>query len=119
MSYLFGPQSYLQTASYCLDTIQFLLEPLFFASIGFAVPFLDLWTGKEIWRGVVFTLLMLFGKAIVGIWILIWPIITHHSVSFKKAAHQNDTLPGGGLPFEKTTYVRPKLRTRRGVLRES
>ena len=32
------------------------------ASIGFAIPFLDLWEGKAIWRGVVFSLLMLLGK---------------------------------------------------------
>lgn len=47
--YLLGPQEYL-------------MEPLFFSSIGFAIPFLQLWTGKRIWRGVVFTLLMAFAK---------------------------------------------------------
>lgn len=38
------------------------LEPLFFASIGFAIPFKRLWTGAVIWRGVVFSLLMAVGK---------------------------------------------------------
>ncbi|SMY21069.1 unnamed protein product [Zymoseptoria tritici ST99CH_1A5] len=57
---------------YCLDFQTYVLEPLFFASIGFAIPFLDLWTGKAIWRGVVYTLLMLVAKALVGVWILIW-----------------------------------------------
>ncbi|KAF2267795.1 Na+/H+ exchanger family protein, partial [Lojkania enalia] len=62
---------------YCLDAQQYVLEPLFFASIGFAIPFLDLWTGKAIWKGVVYTLLMLVGKFIVGIWIPIWSIAQH------------------------------------------
>ncbi|KAJ4424000.1 hypothetical protein N0V82_001247 [Gnomoniopsis sp. IMI 355080] len=40
----------------------FILEPLFFASIGFAIPFKRLWTGMVIWRGIVFSLLMAIGK---------------------------------------------------------
>lgn len=40
----------------------FILEPLFFASIGFAIPFKRLWTGTVIWRGIVFSLLMAVGK---------------------------------------------------------
>lgn len=39
-----------------------ILEPLFFASIGFAIPFKRLWTGMIIWRGIVFSLLMAIGK---------------------------------------------------------
>lgn len=39
-----------------------ILEPLFFASIGFAIPFKHLWTGTIIWRGIVFSLLMALGK---------------------------------------------------------
>lgn len=41
---------------------KFILEPLFFASIGFAIPFKKLWTGTVIWRGVVFSCLMVAGK---------------------------------------------------------
>lgn len=47
---------------YLLGVQQYLMEPLFFASIGFAIPFVQLWTGKRIWRGIVFTLLMAFAK---------------------------------------------------------
>lgn len=43
----------------------FILEPLFFASIGFAIPFKRLWTGTVVWRGIVLSLLMTIGK--VGI----------------------------------------------------
>ncbi|KAK4112803.1 hypothetical protein N656DRAFT_797992 [Canariomyces notabilis] len=43
------------------------LQPLFFASIGFAVPFRELWVGEVVWKGVVYTLLMAFAKMIVGV----------------------------------------------------
>lgn len=59
---------------YLLDALQYVLAPLFFASIGFAIPFVRLWTGNAIWKGVVYTLLMLVGKFMVGIWIPAWQI---------------------------------------------
>ncbi|KAL4745380.1 hypothetical protein BDW72DRAFT_211482 [Aspergillus terricola var. indicus] len=57
---------------YLMDVQKYLMEPLFFASIGFAIPFVQLWTGKRMWRGIVFTLLMVFAKFIVGIWVPLW-----------------------------------------------
>ncbi|GMG02463.1 unnamed protein product [Aspergillus oryzae var. brunneus] len=36
--------------AYLLGVQTYLMEPLFFASIGFAIPFVQLWTGKRIWR---------------------------------------------------------------------
>lgn len=47
---------------YLLDVQRFLMEPLFFASVGFAIPFLKLWTGKRIWQGILYSLLMAFAK---------------------------------------------------------
>lgn len=49
---------------YLLSPQEYLMEPLFFASIGFAIPFVQLWTGERIWKGIVFTLLMAFAKVI-------------------------------------------------------
>ncbi|KAJ6120090.1 hypothetical protein N7523_004370 [Penicillium sp. IBT 18751x] len=60
---------------YLLDTQKYLMEPLFFASIGFAIPFVGLWTGKRIWRGILFSLLMAIAKFIVGVWIPIFEFI--------------------------------------------
>ena len=57
---------------YFLDAQQYVLQPMFFASIGFAIPFKKLWTGEAVWKGVVFSLLMLFGKAAVGFFIPTW-----------------------------------------------
>lgn len=47
---------------YFLDALTYFLQPLFFASIGFAIPFVDLWTGEAVWKGFVYTILMLFSK---------------------------------------------------------
>ncbi len=62
---------------------EYIFVPFFFASIGFAVPFLDLWHGKELWQGIVYSLLMIFGKFITGIWIVVW---TYVSPRLKKRA---------------------------------
>jgi Kef-type K+ transport system membrane component KefB len=43
-------------------SLAFVLEPLFFASIGFAIPFTRLWTGAVVWRGIVLSVLMVIGK---------------------------------------------------------
>lgn len=47
---------------YLLGVQSYLMEPLFFGSVGFAIPFLELWTGKRIWRGILYTLLMVAAK---------------------------------------------------------
>ncbi|KAL1856500.1 hypothetical protein Daus18300_010657 [Diaporthe australafricana] len=57
----------------------FVLEPLFFASIGFAIPFKRLWTGTVVWRGVVLSLLMAVGKGVVGLSIPMWDLISQRS----------------------------------------
>ncbi|KAF2202910.1 Sodium/hydrogen exchanger [Delitschia confertaspora ATCC 74209] len=104
---------------YCLDAHQYVLEPLFFASVGFAIPFLDLWTGKAIWRGVVYTLLMLVGKFIVGIMVPIWSVATHDP---KKAKGLGDFSQHDG-PEERPTLKRstssPHSPSRSAALRSS
>lgn len=50
-----------------------ILAPLFFGAIGTAIPFLDLWTGRIIWRGIIYSVLMVIAKMVVGFWILVWP----------------------------------------------
>ncbi|BGO99026.1 hypothetical protein RTG_00546 [Rhodotorula toruloides ATCC 204091] len=50
---------------------EYILAPLFFASIGFSIPFLSLWTGRRIWRGVIYALLMALGKLLAGLPILL------------------------------------------------
>ncbi|KUI63743.1 High-affinity Na(+)/H(+) antiporter NhaS3 [Cytospora mali] len=64
----------------------FILEPLFFASIGFAIPFKRLWTGTIIWRGIVFSLLMAVGKAVVGLSVPLWDFFSRTPPSEEKPA---------------------------------
>ncbi|KAF7586209.1 hypothetical protein BBP40_009288 [Aspergillus hancockii] len=47
-----------------------ILIPLFFASIGFAVPITEMFNGRIIWRGVVYAILMMLGKLITGLWLV-------------------------------------------------
>lgn len=61
---------------YLVQTQKYVFQPLFFASIGFAIPFLELWTGEVIWKGVVYTLLMAFGKLIVGAVVPAWDLVS-------------------------------------------
>ena len=102
---------------YCLDAQKYVLEPLFFASIGFAIPFLDLWTGEAIWKGVVYTLLMLVSKFIVGLWVPIWSVVKHDQ---KKADEelQQHSAAGGGYPLEKTLSS-PNSPSRKAALKSS
>ncbi|KAI0751687.1 hypothetical protein C8Q80DRAFT_1268885 [Daedaleopsis nitida] len=53
----------------------YLFLPLFFASIGFAIPFLDLWHPTVLWRGIVYSVLMCLAKLAVGLPILLYPAV--------------------------------------------
>lgn len=52
------------------SAVESLLRPLFFASIGFAIPITKMFTGRVIWRGLVYTILMVFAKVICGLWLV-------------------------------------------------
>ncbi|KAK5652879.1 hypothetical protein OQA88_9545 [Cercophora sp. LCS_1] len=65
---------------------RFILQPLFFASIGFAIPFLDLWTGEMIWKGIVFAVLMALSKLAVGAVVPIWVLLSGPSSTEKPSA---------------------------------
>lgn len=102
---------------YCLDAQQYVLAPLFFASIGFAIPFLDLWTGEAIWKGIVYTLLMLFCKFIVGSWMPIWAV-ARHDPKKAKAHSARESSKGNGHPLEKT-HSSPDSPSRSAAFRSS
>jgi len=59
--------------TYLYPTMTFLLLPLFFGSIGYSIPFVALWTGETIWKGIVYAILMILAKAVCGLWLLVWP----------------------------------------------
>ncbi|CBF73888.1 hypothetical protein AN8100.2 [Aspergillus nidulans FGSC A4] len=47
-----------------------ILTPMFFASIGFAIPITEMFQGSVVWRGFVYALLMTFGKMCTGLWLV-------------------------------------------------
>ena len=49
---------------------QRLLKPFFFASIGFSIPITRMFTRRIIWRGLVYTSLMIVGKLMCGLWLI-------------------------------------------------
>ncbi|KAI0755464.1 hypothetical protein BC629DRAFT_1684279 [Irpex lacteus] len=51
-----------------------LLAPLFFASIGFSIPFRALWRPAILWRGVVYSILMCIAKLATGLPVLCWSL---------------------------------------------
>ncbi|KAK1758976.1 sodium-hydrogen antiporter [Echria macrotheca] len=77
--YVGGPQKYI-------------FQPLFFASIGFAIPFLDMWTGEMIWKGLVFTILMVLGKLVVGTVVPVWDLLSGNTTKEKAPSHPRPAL---------------------------
>ncbi|CAI7564747.1 unnamed protein product [Penicillium pancosmium] len=40
------------------------------ASIGFAIPITEMFRGSVVWRGLIYSLLMMFGKMVTGLWLV-------------------------------------------------
>ncbi|KAF2637777.1 hypothetical protein P280DRAFT_520906 [Massarina eburnea CBS 473.64] len=47
-----------------------ILQPLFFASIGFSIPITRMFQSSIVWRGIVYTMLMTLGKTVCGLWLV-------------------------------------------------
>ena len=56
--------------SYLEPALHRLLKPFFFASIGFSIPITKMFSGTVIWKGLVYTILMILGKCMCGIWLV-------------------------------------------------
>ncbi|MCJ1327706.1 hypothetical protein MMC10_004378 [Thelotrema lepadinum] len=50
--------------------VQRMLKPFFFGSIGFSIPINRMFSGTVVWKGLVYTILMILGKCICGIWLV-------------------------------------------------
>ncbi|KAL7905675.1 Sodium/hydrogen exchanger family domain-containing protein [Trichoderma velutinum] len=55
---------------YYLQPLERILKPFFFASIGFSIPITEMFTGSIVWKGIVYTALMMVGKLLCGAWLL-------------------------------------------------
>ncbi|TGJ80604.1 hypothetical protein E0Z10_g8160 [Xylaria hypoxylon] len=76
-----GPESTAlrHTASGIFDTyyaqaVNRVLKPFFFASIGFSIPISQLFVGEVVWRGIIYSILMIIGKLVCGLWLVRFPI---------------------------------------------
>ncbi|MDN5809188.1 MAG: cation:proton antiporter [Staphylococcus equorum] len=47
-----------------------ILQPIFFASIGFSIPITQMFIGRLIWKGFIYALLMLVSKFACGLWLI-------------------------------------------------
>lgn len=55
---------------YYHEAVSKILQPLFFASIGFSIPITRMFQGTIVWRGLVYALLMAFAKFVCGFWLV-------------------------------------------------
>ncbi|KAL5388985.1 hypothetical protein DPSP01_002689 [Paraphaeosphaeria sporulosa] len=55
---------------YYQQAVSRILQPLFFASIGFSIPITRMFRGSIVWRGIVYTTLMAAGKLACGFWLV-------------------------------------------------
>ncbi|KAF3053243.1 hypothetical protein E8E11_003132 [Didymella keratinophila] len=55
---------------YYAQAVSRILQPLFFASIGFSIPITRMFRGAIVWRGVVYTVLMALAKLVCGLWLV-------------------------------------------------
>ncbi|KAF2823971.1 Sodium/hydrogen exchanger [Ophiobolus disseminans] len=56
--------------TYYHPSVSRILQPLFFASVGFSIPITRMFRGSIVWRGIVYTILMAFGKLVCGLWLV-------------------------------------------------
>ncbi|KAI1273940.1 Sodium/hydrogen exchanger family-domain-containing protein [Xylaria sp. FL0933] len=60
--------------TYYAQMVSRVLKPFFFASIGFSIPISQLFVGKIVWRGISYSILMVIGKLVCGLWLVRFPI---------------------------------------------
>ncbi|GJE83967.1 Sodium/hydrogen exchanger [Phanerochaete sordida] len=72
---------------------QALLAPLFFASIGYGIPFLSLWRPKVLWRGVLYALLMAAAKLAAGLPVVLWAMCSRTPNSSRASPIKESLCP--------------------------
>ncbi|KAJ1324901.1 cation:proton antiporter [Microdochium nivale] len=61
------------------------LKPFFFASIGFSIPITKMFSGPAVWQGIIYTILMILGKVLCGLWLVRLPSRSGSSSSLSSA----------------------------------
>ncbi|CAD6441978.1 7c53ff06-ac29-4083-8b7a-a50b6ff5a787 [Sclerotinia trifoliorum] len=52
---------------YYKSVMDFILVPFFFASIGFSIPITDMFSASIVWKGIVYSILMIIAKGLVSL----------------------------------------------------
>ncbi|KAI0467524.1 Sodium/hydrogen exchanger [Xylaria cf. heliscus] len=60
--------------SYYAQAMNRVLKPFFFASIGFSIPISQLFISEIVWRGIIYSTLMIIGKLVCGLWLVRFPV---------------------------------------------
>ena len=55
---------------YYRQVLDRILKPFFFASIGFSVPITRMFAGSVVWRGLIYTAIMVLAKIFCGLWLM-------------------------------------------------
>ncbi|KAK5999108.1 hypothetical protein PT974_01497 [Cladobotryum mycophilum] len=56
--------------TYYEPVVHRVLQPFFFASIGFSIPVARMFSGQIVWKGLVYAVLMGLGKLACGVWLI-------------------------------------------------
>ncbi|EMD00956.1 hypothetical protein BAUCODRAFT_62064 [Baudoinia panamericana UAMH 10762] len=91
--------------SYFAAAVECILIPFFFASIGFSIPITRMFSGDVVWRGLVYSALMVFGKLLCGLCVM------HFAVPVlgpKRLRNLLPLLPSSGLHWRSFLTKSPR-----------
>jgi len=69
---------------YYATILERVLKPFFFASIPLSMPNTEMFSGSVVWRGLLYTILMLVGQMLTGLWLVRDPIPSSAIMAFVK-----------------------------------
>ncbi|KKF95728.1 hypothetical protein CFO_g1937 [Ceratocystis platani] len=86
---------------YIIGGQTYILQPMFFASVGFAIPVKDLWSGTVLWKGATYAVLMLLSKVSISLVIPLYDIINRRPLPatsyFLRRIWQPSLIMGFGM----------------------
>ncbi|KAF8848954.1 Sodium/hydrogen exchanger, partial [Acephala macrosclerotiorum] len=91
---------------YYKSLMDYILVPFFFASIGFSIPITDMFQGAIVWKGIVYSTLMIIAKGFVSL-----VIYSDHLIKLSKsrtkasAARRDRNIPLRSIPRSQTSHA--------------
>ncbi|KUJ24597.1 Sodium/hydrogen exchanger [Mollisia scopiformis] len=88
---------------YYKSSMEYILVPFFFVSIGFSIPITDMFSGQVVWKGIVYSILMIIAKGTVSLVIYSdYLIKVWHSRSKTWASPRNTNIPLRSIRYPQT-----------------